>query len=598
MSSDQHLHAELSRDLNLFHITMMGLGMMIGAGVFIGIGNCIEKVGPGGLVLTFALNGLIALFTCMSFAELSSAIPRAGGVYNFARMGFGKGTSFLAGWMEWFASSVAGSLYAVTFATYTLEFFVQVGWLEITPGQQLLAVKLIALLVSLLFIYINYRGSSETGKIGAFFTLGQMAFVWTIAVLGVIAVLKEPGRVANFEPFMPEGWGRLLVTMGFIYVAFEGFEVIAQAGDETIDPKKNIPRAMLLSVLIVTLTYVVVSFATVVSVRPGAEFLGGRAPWQWIGQFKDTGFGRAVGMLMPSRTLGALVCFLAVLFSSTSALNATIYSATRASYALGRDNMLPPFFARISARRKTPWVALFFSGAIVIAVATLLPTKQVASCASIMFLFLFFLVNLCVIRIRYNMGDELQYGFLMPFFPVLPILAIVCQGVLVVFMHEMGSTALIIAPVWVGLGVVFYLAYGKRKSLPADHDIHVLDEEFDKQGRKPAAYRVMVSVANPASALSLIRNTYRICRAHEDSSLDILHMVPVPDQVPLSQAHEFMNSGREAIMETMMYFAVDITTHSTLRYCRHIPRGIIEAVREKVIRLLILGWHGRHHRQG
>ena len=150
--------------------------------------------------------------------------------------------------MEWFASSVAGSLYAVTFATYTIEFFVQIGWLNIPPVQKFLAVKLISLLVALLFIYINYRGSSETGKIGAFFTLGQMAFVWTIAVLGVIAVIKDPERVANFEPFMPEGWGRLLVTMGFIYVAFEGFEVIAQAGDETIDPKKNIPRAMLLSV--------------------------------------------------------------------------------------------------------------------------------------------------------------------------------------------------------------------------------------------------------------------------------------------------------------------------------------------------------------
>jgi amino acid transporter len=119
--------AELSRELTLFHITMMGLGMMIGAGVFIGIGNAIRIAGPGGLMLTFALNGLIAMFTAMSYAELSSAIPRAGGAYNFARIGFGRGPAFLGGWMEWFASSVAGSLYAYTLAIYTLRCLVEWG---------------------------------------------------------------------------------------------------------------------------------------------------------------------------------------------------------------------------------------------------------------------------------------------------------------------------------------------------------------------------------------------------------------------------------------------------------------------------------------
>ena len=122
MSERPHVSEELSRDLSLFHITMMGLGMMIGAGVFIGIGISVGEAGPGGVVLTFCLNGLIALFTAMSFAELSSAIPRAGGAYNFARIAFGRGPSFLAGWMEWFASSVAGSLYAVVFAGYTVKY--------------------------------------------------------------------------------------------------------------------------------------------------------------------------------------------------------------------------------------------------------------------------------------------------------------------------------------------------------------------------------------------------------------------------------------------------------------------------------------------
>lgn len=122
MADDRSVTAELSRDLSLFHITMMGLGMMIGAGVFVGIGLSVRGAGTGGLLLTMALNGLLAVFSAMSFAELSSAIPRAGGTYNFARIAFGRGPSFLAGWMEWLAASAAGGFYAVVFASFTVHY--------------------------------------------------------------------------------------------------------------------------------------------------------------------------------------------------------------------------------------------------------------------------------------------------------------------------------------------------------------------------------------------------------------------------------------------------------------------------------------------
>ena len=147
MSSDSELQSELSRDLNLMHVTMMGVGMMIGAGVFLGIGTSISVVGPGGVLLTFALNGIIALFSAMSYAELSSAIPRAGGAYNFARVGFGRGTSFVAGWMEWFASTVAGSMYAITFAIYTVRYLEQLGLLEWVPFEVGTTTKITAFLI-------------------------------------------------------------------------------------------------------------------------------------------------------------------------------------------------------------------------------------------------------------------------------------------------------------------------------------------------------------------------------------------------------------------------------------------------------------------
>jgi amino acid transporter/nucleotide-binding universal stress UspA family protein len=562
---------------------MMGVGMMIGAGVFLGVGNAIRVAGPGGVILTFALNAVIALFTAMSYAELSSAVPRAGGAYNFARIAFGRGTSFLAGWMEWFASSVAGSLYAVTFALYTVHYLTQLGIIGFTGIQFLIAEKAVAVLVAVFFLYINYRGASETGAMGAFFTLGQTATLGFIALVGIATAIADPVRLANFKPFLPNGWDKLLITMGFTYVAFEGFEVIAQAGDEAIEPRRNLPKAMLYSILVVVFTYVGVAFASVIGVKDVGE-----PAWTWIGNHGGKGFGEAVSRLIPS--YGSILVTVTVIFASTSALNATIYSATRASYALGRDRMLPHFFSRLHPRRRTPFVALMFTGGLVILVAAFLPTIDVASSASMMFLFLFFLVNLCVIRIRRHMVDEMTYGFVMPLFPLPPLAAILIQAALALWLVHMSPIAWVVAPFWVVSGIVIYRVYSRTRATPTEEEIVVLQEEPipTKEG-----YRIVLSVANPANAVPLALNCVRFCQAKGGAEVEVIHMVPVPPQVPLSDASEYTLPGQEAIMEAMLYLAPRFCFGSTIRYCRNIGRGIISAAAERKADLLIMGWRGR-----
>jgi len=585
MASDHRISSELSRELTLFQITMMGLGMMIGAGVFLGIGNAVFIAGPGGVVLTFVLNGVIAIMTACSYAELASAIPHTGGAYNYTRIGFGRGTSFLAGWMEWFASSVAGSLYAVTFAIYIIRYLDILGLISWTGLSTPVLEKSVAVLIALLFVYINYRGASETGKVGAFFTFGQTLFLVVIGIVGVLVVIKDPSRLQNFKPFMPNGWSKLLVTMGFTYVAFEGFEVIAQTGDEAIKPRQNLPKAMLYSVFIVTLTYALVSFAAIIAVKAGSEGVD-KLPWQWIGQFHERGFGEAISRLIP---MGNLLLTLAIIFASTSALNATIYSATRALYALGRDRMVPNKIASISPKRKTPWISLIFTGFLVLSVVIFLPVIDVASSASMMFILLFFLVNLCVIRVRRNMGDELNYGFLMPLFPYLPIIAIVCQSILAVWLHHMSVIAWIVAPTWIAAGILIYYFYSRNRTVATESEIQVIEEEH-----APASegFRAMVAVANPTNALRLISLTRTLCLAKQ-AQIELLHMVQVPDQMPLSDAEEHLLEGKEAITEAMLYLNPRFPIGTTIRFCRNVARGIVEAVREKRSNLLILGWHGR-----
>jgi len=560
---------------------------MIGAGVFLGVGNAVRIAGPGGVLLTFALNAVIALFTAMSYAELSSAVPKAGGAYNFARIAFGRGPSFLAGWMEWFASSVAGSLYAVTFALYTVHYLTQLGLLNISGIQVLLVEKGVAVLVASLFIYINYRGASETGTMGVFFTLGQTVTLAFIALVGIATAITDPSRLANFEPFMPNGWDKLLITMGFTYVAFEGFEVIAQAGDEAIEPRRNLPKAMIYSIFIVVFTYVGVAFASVVGVKDVGE-----PAWVWIGSHGAKGFGQAITRLIPS--YGGILVTITVIFASTSALNATIYSATRASYALGRDRMLPVFFSRLHPKRRTPFGALLFTGALVITVAAFLPTMDVASSASMMFLFLFFMVNLCVIRIRRNMVDEMTYGFVMPFFPFPPVAAILMQAVLAVWLVHMSPIAWVVGPLWVISGIVLYRYYAKQRAVPTADEIVVLRDEPipDKE-----EFRILLSVANPANAIPLAQNCYRFCQAKGSrTEVEVIHMVPVPSQVPLSDASKYAQPGEEAITEAMLYLAPRFSFGSTMRYCRNVGRGIISAAAERKADLLIMGWHGSGRR--
>lgn len=588
--SFSHGTEELSRDLSLFHVTMMGMGMMIGAGVFIGIGNSIRISGPGGVLLTFTLNGLVAIFSAMSYAELSSAIPRAGGAYNFTRIGFGRGVSFLAGWMEWFASSVAGSIYGLTFAIYIVYFLDQLELLGWIPIPEWILTKLIAVIIVLFFIYINYRGASETGKIGAFFTLGQTLTLAFIGIVGIIVVIKDPSRLKNFEPFMPLGWSKLLITMGFTYVAFEGFEVISQAGDEVIEPRSNLPKAILYSIFITASIYILLAFTAIISVKPSDP--GVTTPiWKWIGSFRSRGFGAAISHLMP---FGGFLVTLAVIFASTSALNATIFSATRASYALGRDGMLPRCFASISQKRKTPYIALGFTALIVLIIDIILPPLHVASSASMMFLMLFFLVNICVIKIRRNMGDELNYGFIMPYFPLLPIAAIVCQIVLAVWLIHMSLIAWIIAPCWIIAGILIYQIYSKKRVIISRDEIVTLEEEVKAPLEKK--FKVLIPVANPDNVFSLVWNAYKLCGAKE-ASVELLHMVPVPKQVPLSDAYKYMDTGNEAIFEAMIYLAPKFPVTTTVRYCRNVARGIISAAREKNVDMLIMGWRGKTYRK-
>jgi len=575
----------LSRELSLFQLTMMGVGMMIGAGAVLGMGHSVRISGPGGTILAFSLNGLIALFTGMAYAEMSSALPKAGSIYNFARIAFGRGIGFTAGWISWFASSVAGSLYAVVFSEYTLHYLDLLGLLNWLPIPIFLRESGLAFVLAILFIYINYRGVSATGKLESFLTLGQTLTLGFIGAVGIVVVVSDPSRVLNFQPFIPHGASAVLVCMGFEFIAFEGYEVIAQAGDEAVNPRRNLPKAIIYSILIVTVVYMLVAFALITGIKDV-----NMPAWEWLGSFGEKGFGAAVEQII---SYGNLVAVLTVIFTSTSALNATIYSAARASYALGRDHMLPPLIGSISSKRKTPYIAILCTS-IIIATFIFLPILDIASGASIMFLFMFLLANLSVIRMRRRMADELHYGYLMPFFPFIPAVAIVMQIVLAVFIIDVSYVAWIIAPSWVGLGLLIYFTYSRTRTLPIREEILTLEKAYTPERER---YLVLVPVEDIEDVLGIVRQVMVLTKA-KNGAVELLHMVTMPDQVPLSDAARYTLPGKEAIAEAILYLSSRFFIDSSIRYCRNTARGILSAARERDANLIVMNWNRQTRRRG
>ncbi len=186
----------LSRSLNLFSITMIGVGGMIGAGIFVLTGTAAGVAGPA-LILTFILNGIVTLFTALAYAELGSAFPEAGGGYLWVKEGLGGTNGFLAGWMSWFAHAVAGSLYALGFG----RFFAEIWFMAGAPsfGLEVQQLSLIfTVLIVLAFMYINFQGVSETGKIGNIVTVAKIAVLFLFVIFGVAAMLRMEAWHSRF----------------------------------------------------------------------------------------------------------------------------------------------------------------------------------------------------------------------------------------------------------------------------------------------------------------------------------------------------------------------------------------------------------------
>jgi amino acid transporter/nucleotide-binding universal stress UspA family protein len=566
----------LSREMSLLDVTMIGVGAMIGAGIFVLTGIAAGVAGPA-LIIAFTLNGFVALLTAMSYAELGSCYHDAGGGYLWVKEGLPKWNGFLSGWMSWFAHAVACSLYALGFGAYfehvLREFGVALPDLGFLGPQKILAV-----IIAVLFAYGNFRGASETGKIGNLVTITKILILAVFVGFGVAFMAGRADVVEAFQPFFPNGWGGVIKAMGLTFIAFQGFEVISQCSEEVKNPKRNIPRAVFLSLLIVVPIYLLVAVTSLGSVKPD-----GMTPWDYLAQQKETAL---VGVAQTFFVGGGIMLLFGGIISTMSALNATIYSSSRVAFALGRDRNFPALFGKVHPKRFTPHVAILFSLVIVVFMSVSLPIEDVASAADIMFLLLFLQVNLTLIRLRKKRPD-LDRGFFTPLFPYLTYLGIGLLLFLAVYMFTYSHVGWFVAAGWIGAGLVVYRFYASEKEIEYARKVKALKRLERKE------FSILVALSNPASAPGLLAVAAAIANKFNGEIL-LLHVIEVAQGVPLRAGIEdgrrvssFLETSRLSIEQQ------GIPAQSIVEVSHRISHGILETAIEEQANFIVLGRNKR-----
>jgi amino acid transporter/nucleotide-binding universal stress UspA family protein len=562
----------LSREMTLMDATLIGVGAMIGAGIFVLIGIAAGVAGPA-LIITFLLNGFVALLTAMSYAELGSCYHDAGGGYLWVKEGLPRWNGFLSGWMSWFAHAVACSLYALGFGAYFEHVFTELGiaiphW-TFLPPQKLLAVG-----AALLFGYINFRGASETGKIGNLVTIAKIVILLIFIGFGLEFILRKGDWMTTFSPFMPHGWGGVFKAMGLTFIAFQGFEVIAQSSEEIKNPKKNIPRAVFLSLVIVVPIYLLVAVTAIGSVNSG-----NMTPWDYLAAQKE------IALVNVARSFfvgGGIMILIGGLISTMSALNATVYSSSRVAFAMGRDRNFPTFFSKVHSKNFTPYWGIAGALTIVIVMAVSLPIEDVASAADIMFLLLFLQVNLAMIKLRKKRPD-LDRGFFVPFFPYLSILGIAMLLFLSFYMLEYSLTAWIVTIIWISLGLMVYKFYAASREVEHIRKVKALERIEKKE------YSILVCLSNNRTVKSLTNIALAIAKKHQGEII-FLNVVEVGEGQKLMSALDTENSYTKLLEKAEEFTeSSDIRTRSIVKVSHRISQGIVDTAIEENCNFIITG---------
>jgi APA family basic amino acid/polyamine antiporter len=436
----------LKRVVGLLDLSALGVGALIGTGIFVIIGEAIGKSGPA-IVLSFLLAGITCAFSALSYAELASTIPVSGSAYTYAYATLGELVAWIIGWDLILEYGVAVAAVAVGWGGYlndlfdTLFGFTLPDAISQPPGEggvvNLPAVFLVFAVAGVLIAGV--RESARTNTIMVFIKVGILALFIVLAFTAFNA--------DNLSPFAPEGVSGVVSAASLIFFAYIGFDAISTSGEETRNPQRDLPIAILGSLALATVLYVLVALAAS-GALPFKELNGSEAP---LADVLEKGAGMSWGATVIS--IGALIAI-------TSVVLTVLYGQTRIMFAMSRDGLVPRRLAKLHETRRTPvFTTVLFAGFIAI-VAALVPLSTIAELVNIGTLFAFLLVNVGVMVLR-RKRPELERGFRVPaVYVCAPLGAALC----LYLMLTLPLATWLRFGGWLAIGLVVYAVYGRRYS--------------------------------------------------------------------------------------------------------------------------------------
>ncbi len=485
------------RSIGLLGATGVGVGAIVGGGILALAGVAFATTGPSAVV-AFGLNGLIALLTALTFAEMATSFPESGGTYTFAKKVLSVEAAFMVGWVVWFASIVAAVLYALGFGTFAAIFLDQLlaasggappEWLR---GH---ALQLALALAATAFYTAGLVRRNAGG--GRWETIGKVVVFVILIGGGAWALTGTPLALAGdrLRPFFAYGGLGLVQAMGYTFIALQGFDLIAAVAGEVEAPRRNLPRAMIGSLAIALVIYIpLLLILAIVGVPAGGDIVT-----------ESQADPEAVVVAAVERYLGPTGLWLvlvAALLSMLSALQANLFAASRIALAMARDRNLPGRLRQLDRRRRTPAAAVLVTAATVAVLLLLVPDLAAAGAvSSLIFLLSFALAHWTSILTR-RRGGGAEEALRLPLFPLIPVAGgAACLG-LAVFQGLAVPSAGVLGGAWLAVGAALYGLVFSRRARVADAAAEALDPQLVRlRGRNPL---VLVPIANPASAESLV----------------------------------------------------------------------------------------------
>ncbi|GGJ74811.1 amino acid permease [Glutamicibacter ardleyensis] len=436
---------QLRRTLGMWQLTMISVGATMGTGILVILGAAVPIAGPA-IWISFVIAGVTALLSAVSYAEMAGMVPVSGSSYSYSYATMGEGIAWICGWclvLEYAVSVAAVAVGAGEYVNQTLRTFNMELPVSLAGGPaEGGVVNLPALIVVVLATLLLVRGARESAIVNTVVVIIKAGILVFFSIVAFSAF-----NAGNFEPLLPMGAAGVTAAASSVFFSYIGFDAASTAGEEAKNPKRDLPRAIMLSMLIVTITYVLVAVSAI-----------GAREWTWfVGT--EAALVQIVGELT-GQPIFVLIFALASVLAIASVVLTVLYGQTRILMSMSRDGLVPAVFGKVSKRTGTPVAGTLITGIVVAITAGFIPLGALADATSIGTLFAFALVGVSVMYLR-KRQPQAPRTFRVPLYPITPILGIFACLFL---MSQLGWHTWVVFLIWMLVGIVIYLGYGRRRS--------------------------------------------------------------------------------------------------------------------------------------